>query len=583
MRKIFFILTILLFSVSIVSADWEQQSFGAEVEVWSNDFIDAYSPTSGATDQELNPTLNITISHPRGNTMSISWQTNLSGSWSTFDNNFSCSNGSYTQTNSNMNSYSTTYYWRVLVTDGSHTDNQTYSFTTKDEPISYTYYNSTFGANVTVLETQPLDITNEDPQNYNESESLNPTLSAYFSHEDGTNMNIRIRTNASGSWSTIYSLDAVGNATRSTSTSNMDSYLTTYYWQACSQDVVTGDWYNETYYFTTQSDTNVTHTQVSPANESTGVSLQPTLQVNPTSNNPSRGNVDMYIRSNASGSWTTLCSYENVAEDVLRSCSSTSSMNSYNTTYYWSANSSLVGETEWTNDTYHFTTLLFEDAHNITYHSSSFGASVHVYEPGVSYVSRSFGAEVEVYAYEWSNWSNWWVITRESSTLELSNFQISHNQRHCVDWINFTVDGANVSYVFLNITTADSTELSINITQNNSGSTYWSNRTFDNGAVSGGLPYGWPEYGNGTYTVNVYAYNDVNSTESSPLTFIIYPTADVTMNNMTWTEDVSAIFGDNWTGSGDDRFCIHDVNGNGQVWTDDISYIFADANWQWFR
>lgn len=169
----------------------------------------------------------------------------------------------------------------------------------------------------------------------------------------------------------------------------------------------------------------------------------------------------------------------------------------------------------------------------------------------------------------------------ESGAVVISSFLSSHNQRHCVDWVNHSVNVVNATSVFLNITCADSTDLSINITQNHSGNYYWCNRTFDNGASPGGPPYGWPEYGNGSYVAKIYAVGESDSGESSTLNFYIYPNADVTMNNQTSAADLSQIVGGNWMGSGANRFCVEDTNGNGQVSAADLSYVVNAANWMW--
>ncbi len=578
----------LLSTVGIVSADWNSEPFGGSVTIgeYQGPEQSNPSPSNSSINQSLNPQLSIYVCSRDSGDYNTRWYTNESGSWVLMETDMGVPhNSTATCTPTNFSNYSTTYYWRVASEGTGEPDdeaNNTYHFTTRAAPATtYNWSTTTFGGSVEVQDSQPLSITNEDPQNTNTSVELTPTLSAYFSIDSGT-MNVYFRTNASGSWITIYSLTGAGNATRSTTnTANMNSYLTKYWWQACAQDTSTNLWYNETYSFITLSDTNISYYYISPTNGSTNISRQPTLQVNPKSSNPERGNVDLYFRSNASGSWSTLCYYENVAENVTRSCTSTSSMNAYNTTYYWSANASLVGETEWTNTTFHFTTQTYEDSVNITYHSATFGGSVNVYEPGVTLVSRSFGGSVEVYEYNWSNWSNWWTIEQQASTITISDFLKSHNKRHCVDWINISVDCENATYVFLNITGADYSTLSINITQNNTRDTYWCNRTFDNGASPGALPYGWPAYGNGTYNITIYATSAVANQESSQITFIIYPNADVTMNNITNSMDLSQILGSNWGSSGANRFHIEDTTGNGIINSMDLSYVLASANWGW--
>ncbi|MHA1290336.1 MAG: hypothetical protein ACTSPB_23395, partial [Candidatus Thorarchaeota archaeon] len=97
--------------------------------------ISDVSPSNGATNQTLNPTLSANITHPYGNSMNISFYTNASGSWVEIGTtNSSVGNGTYSRTPTSMSSYSTTYYWSVNVSDGIGWRNVTYHFTTYEVP-----------------------------------------------------------------------------------------------------------------------------------------------------------------------------------------------------------------------------------------------------------------------------------------------------------------------------------------------------------------------------------------------------------------------------------------------------------------
>ena len=258
-----------------------------------------------------------------------------------------------------------------------------------------------FGGEVTVTDLgadNSPSLSNENPSNDSSGTSLNPELSVDCSNDDGSNFDLYIWTNASGSWATLESFLNVGNNTGAffdADTSNMNEFTTTYYWSVNATDNHggSGNWTNETYHFTTGG--QMTFDYVIPVNESTGVALTPTLQVMPVPP-PAKTNVDLYFRTNASGSWLTIRSHENVAPDINRTTqgTDTSNMNQYNTKYYWSANCTPTSESNWTNITYHFTTLTESQA-NTTWHSSSFGGSVTVNEPsniGFTSVSPSNGA-----------------------------------------------------------------------------------------------------------------------------------------------------------------------------------------------
>ncbi|RLI68911.1 hypothetical protein DRO91_08370, partial [Candidatus Heimdallarchaeota archaeon] len=88
-------------------------------------------PSDGATYQNLNPTLSITVNDTDANLMNVTFRTNASGSWQTIGYNASSPNGTYSQTPTNMNQWGTKYWWSVNVTDGDLWSNHTYNFTTK--------------------------------------------------------------------------------------------------------------------------------------------------------------------------------------------------------------------------------------------------------------------------------------------------------------------------------------------------------------------------------------------------------------------------------------------------------------------
>ncbi len=122
-------------------------------------------PANGATDVELTPTLHIIVNDAEGDTMNITFRTNATGTWGDIGSNNSVSNGTYYQTNSSMNSYSTKYWWSVNCTDGTSWTNETYHFTTRDPTVSISIDQSTYG----FTGTKALNIvcyTNETNPNY---------------------------------------------------------------------------------------------------------------------------------------------------------------------------------------------------------------------------------------------------------------------------------------------------------------------------------------------------------------------------------------------------------------------------------
>jgi hypothetical protein len=75
-------------------------------------------PTNGSTDVPTTPTLNITVNDANGDTMTISWYSNSSGSWQLFGINSSAVNATYHQKNNDFSSNNKTYWWNVSVNDG---------------------------------------------------------------------------------------------------------------------------------------------------------------------------------------------------------------------------------------------------------------------------------------------------------------------------------------------------------------------------------------------------------------------------------------------------------------------------------
>jgi hypothetical protein len=73
--------------------------------------------------------------------MNVTFRTNATGTWANIGSNNSIYNGTYSQTNSSMNNYNTTYWWSVNVTDGTLWTNVTYNFTTVTQTL-YERYNT---------------------------------------------------------------------------------------------------------------------------------------------------------------------------------------------------------------------------------------------------------------------------------------------------------------------------------------------------------------------------------------------------------------------------------------------------------
>lgn len=97
------------------------------------------NPANESTGLEITPELSISVYDPDGDTMSINWYSNSSGSWEVFGSNISIEDGTYSQINSNFSNFGTTYWWYVSVTDDIHTiSSPIFHFTTKINLPPYT-------------------------------------------------------------------------------------------------------------------------------------------------------------------------------------------------------------------------------------------------------------------------------------------------------------------------------------------------------------------------------------------------------------------------------------------------------------
>jgi len=105
-------------------------------------------------------------------------------------------------------------------------------------------------------------------------------------------------------------------------------------------------------HFTTNTNnTAPTVSNPSPSDGATGLDLNPDLTF--TVNDSDNDSMDIYVRTNASGSWQTLA-YNTGQPSGTYTVTNNTVFNSYNTKYWWSVN--VTDGTAWTNVTYTFTT-----------------------------------------------------------------------------------------------------------------------------------------------------------------------------------------------------------------------------------
>lgn len=128
--------TTYYWSVNVTdSYNWTNATFHFTTMVNNAPTLTEPSPANSSIGQSPTPQLSIDANDTESDTMNITWRSNSSGSWATFNTNSSVNNGTYIQTNTNFSGYSTTYYWSVNATDSELWTNTTYHFRTLGSPV----------------------------------------------------------------------------------------------------------------------------------------------------------------------------------------------------------------------------------------------------------------------------------------------------------------------------------------------------------------------------------------------------------------------------------------------------------------
>ncbi|MCX6665791.1 MAG: fibronectin type III domain-containing protein [Euryarchaeota archaeon] len=201
-------------------------------------------PTNESTSIDVMPLMNITVEDADGDSMTIRWYSNSSGSWELFAINISVGNGTYHQTNSNFSNLGTTYWWNVSVSDGIDTnDSAVFHFTT---PAN----NPPLQQNHTLVNTSrsySLCLNATNATRYPSYLSIN------LSDSDAHSMSINITTNATGTWNVVNSSTGLNNGTYTAYNLTWINQLnTTYYLWINLTDGY--DWTNQSYTITTHSE-----------------------------------------------------------------------------------------------------------------------------------------------------------------------------------------------------------------------------------------------------------------------------------------------------------------------------------------
>src|SRR4030042_3005101 len=126
--RMFFILFCLMISLSISSMI---------VKANVNDAVitNVYPNNQNAN---YNPRLSLNINDPHGVQLTVTFQTNKSGTWETIGTKTG-HNGLYAQHTSGMDVKGASYSWRVIISDGTNSITRTYRFTAQAFVLKWTY------------------------------------------------------------------------------------------------------------------------------------------------------------------------------------------------------------------------------------------------------------------------------------------------------------------------------------------------------------------------------------------------------------------------------------------------------------
>ena len=162
-------------------------------------------PASNSTGISLQPNCHVDVSDPDGDSITVDWYENTTGSWVKQQTNSSVSSGSTVYwTYTNASSGNTVYYWKVELNDGLNTADYIYHFTTTANapPVinSIDLRNST-GSKL----NQMIDVNEEyyflinitDPDGWEDVNYINITAwydngngSSYYNQTQGGNLNM---------------------------------------------------------------------------------------------------------------------------------------------------------------------------------------------------------------------------------------------------------------------------------------------------------------------------------------------------------------------------------------------------------
>jgi hypothetical protein len=213
---------------------WTRQSYTFKTASASGNNPPVFSgmtPTNNSVNIPISiSSISLTIKDPEGQSFDCTLQTRPNAGSKSMNG---ASNGSKSCTLSTL-AYGTTYRWWVNATDGNSWTRRWYTFTTESAPGN-----------------KPLVLSRESPADGSTNIPINRTsVSINIKDPEGKSFNYVIQTypNIGGK-----SANGASNGTKACVISGL-KYRTTYHWYVSCKDTVSGQWVNQSYWFTTQND-----------------------------------------------------------------------------------------------------------------------------------------------------------------------------------------------------------------------------------------------------------------------------------------------------------------------------------------
>jgi len=311
-------------------------------------------PANQSSDLNTTPICNITVSSDvDGGTVNVSFYENTTGVWKLQQTNSSVdvttpSNVIWNYYN-NATSYSTTYWWKVNVTDD------------KGASIEATYHFTT---------SYPPSLSNPDPENETNSVPVSPVCSITASDNDGGNVTVKFYENTTGIWKLQQTNSSVNVTSPAiviwNSYSNASAFNTKYWWKVNVTDSK-GLSSEETYHFTTALGNPPLQSAENPPDASANIPTSLTT-INVTIEEPDGESMDWTIETNPDIGNSSAFNEGNGS----KTCTVSGMI--YGITYTWYVNA--TDGTDWSNETYAFTTSFQPDVNNPEPSNESIGQNL---------------------------------------------------------------------------------------------------------------------------------------------------------------------------------------------------------------